>query len=188
MKRLLLAALLALSVPTIAGHPDPVPLHGTVHRVSKFAKRETARFLKECDEARKYVLKYGVQVTPARAHVLATAITTEANAHGFGWRIFAAVLAQESRFREGLNACHGRSEPNCDEGVGQINWPTWGEYLGLDRNRLIYDDVYNVSVAAQILGRLHKLYGSTDVYWWSRYHNIREAQRAQYEGLVIARL
>lgn len=182
MKRLLLAALLALSIPMPAGRPDTVPLHGTVHVASKFAKRETVRFQKDITDATKYIQRFNKAVPSKRAHAIACAVVNESWRQGFSWRIFAAVLAQESHFMPDLHTSRG------DMGLGQINWPTWGDHLALDKHRLIHDDVYNIGVAASILGRLHRLYGSSDVYWWSMYHDYRAHRRAEYEGLVIARL
>ena len=104
-------------------------------------------------------------------------------ARGLDPLLLAGIIAQESHFHADVQACLGRG---CDLGVAQVNWETWGATLGLDRQRLVHDDDYNVGVAAEILADLRRRHGEEGARWWTRYHDRRPDRRAAYAALVRA--
>lgn len=119
----------------------------------------------------------------ARAAGLAASLVEVSDRRGLDPGLLTAILAQESHFHAGVQACLGRG---CDLGVAQVNWETWGGALRLDRERLIHDDGYNVEVAAAILADLRRRHGEEGGRWWTRYHDRRAERREAYAARVRA--
>lgn len=180
--RIIAAMVAVLALPAVAsapaGDPLPPPLELPAGPPElAVLDRPAARALAE------FVRRVNPAVPRPRAAALAASLVEVGARRGLDPGLLAAILAQESHFHAGVQACLGRG---CDLGVAQVNWETWGGALGLDRERLIHDDGYNVEVAAAILADLRRRHGEEGGRWWTRYHDRRAERREAYAARVLA--
>lgn len=92
------------------------------------------------------------------------------------WVTYTAMLVQESMLLDDPN---GSMYSCTDCGLTQIHYPTWGEVLGLDKYRLVYDTMYSMDISYRILKRYKKQYGH-EQDWYTRYHSSTPVIRERY--------
>lgn len=180
--KILAAALTVLSLPAVASAPvgehlpPPLQIAPTPPELWTL-DRPVAQSIVA------FIRRINPDVPVSRATALAASIVVESERHVLDPLLLAGILAQETHFHADVQSCLGRG---CDLGVAQVNWETWGAELGLDRQRLIHDDAYNVGVAAGILSDLRRRHGVEGLGWWTRYHDRRPERRAEYAARVRA--
>lgn len=98
---------------------------------------------------------------------------------------FIAILFQESSLWVDPSNCLKNSE-SCskDYGIGQVNFPTWGEHLNIDKVRALTDLQYSVEISAKVL-HSYKRFKKSEKNWWSRYHSKTPERRKDYEERVL---
>jgi hypothetical protein len=178
--RIVAAALTLLALPAVASAPAGLGLPPPL-RLLPEPPELTALDRPASQAIVAFVRRVNPDVPVARATALTAAIVAACERRGLDPLLLAAIIGQESHFHADVQACLGRG---CDLGVGQVNWETWGAALGLDRQRLIHDDAYNVGVAADILVDLRRRHGGEGGRWWTRYHDRRPERRAEYAARV----
>lgn len=131
----------------------------------------------------KFVQKTNPQLTPAEAERIAGIIEKVAEENDIDVILFAAVIRQESHFKNGQKVCHvvlGRR--TCDYGIAQVN-TFWVDEWELDASKLKNDVEYNITVAAKILkGVLDRSKG--DKYAYSLYNSSDPDARAAYQERI----
>lgn len=133
--------------------------------------------------------------------VLNPALSRERSAQ-LGWRIhaaakqfgidpylMAAIVRLESNF-ESVKACWdapwNKENPiTCDWGLGQIN-DVWLKTWNLDPEKLLREDMYNLTVMARLLRDLYRQFGAQDSHWYSLYHNNVQHYRDIWEAKLEA--
>lgn len=176
------ATLTVLALPAVARAPAGAPLPPPIQHLAP-PPELTALDAPVAHDIAAFIRRVNPDVPAPRASALTAAILAESGRHGLDPLLLTGIMAQESHFHAGVQACLGRG---CDLGVAQVNWETWGAALGLDRHRLIHDDAYNVGVAATILADLQRRHGAEGGRWWTRYHDRRAERRAAYAAHVRA--
>jgi soluble lytic murein transglycosylase-like protein len=131
----------------------------------------------------RFVQKTNAALTPTEAERIAGIIEKVADEQQIDVILFAAVIRQESHFKNGIKSCrsvHGRR--SCDYGIAQVN-TFWVDEWELDAGRLKNDVEYNITVAAKILkGVLVK--GKGDKYAYSLYNSATPEHRAAYQERI----
>lgn len=173
----LLAVPAVASAPAGAGLPPPLQLLPAPPELTALDRPAGQAIVS-------FIRRVNPDVPVARASALGAAIVAASERRGLDPLLLAAIVGQESHFHADVQACLGRG---CDLGVGQVNWETWGAALGLDRQRLVHDDAYNLGVAAHILADLRRRHGDEGGRWWTRYHDRRDERRVEYAARVRAR-
>lgn len=120
------------------------------------------------------------KVSPPEAKRIGKLVVKVCAKHRVDPLLLAAIVMHESAFKPGTLVCTGRG--GCDYGLGQIN-EVHIDDLGLDPERLVFDDAYNLEVAARLLARARR-FADTDPKWWSRYHDRRDKPRLAWEMKV----
>jgi hypothetical protein len=124
-------------------------------------------------------------VTSPRAWELARGITSASRRFGIEPLLFAAIVRQESDFQANVKVCyivvrHHACFPTCDYGLAQVNQVQVDRW-GLEADRLVQDDAYNLFQGARVLAILKREYGDDEPNWWSRYNSASPTPRALYE-------
>lgn len=98
---------------------------------------------------------------------------------------FLAILFQESSLRTDPKDCAVEVK-NCtpDFGIGQVNFPVWGDHLKMDRIRALTDVAYSVELSAKVL-HSYKRFKKHERNWWSRYHSKTSERRKDYEERIL---
>jgi len=180
MMRPSIAMLVSLAVPAPAlapvlePLPPPIELMAAPPPLPPSASRAPQAILD-------FIRRVNPDVPVARATRLAATIAEVSAARGLDPLLLTGIIAQESHFHADVQACHAFG---CDLGVAQIHWETWAGWLKLDRHRLIHDDDYNILMAGEILVDLRTRFGVEGPAWWTRYHDPRPEQRAEYAQRV----
>ena len=131
---------------------------------------------------------------------------------GLDWKIFLAILIQESSLTLDPQECYIRELhppyvkvlykthhrvfhrlirakpiPCVDYGISQVNYYTWGHVMRLSKERLLTDPKYAIWVAKNILQTYKKAYPH-DWTWYLRYHSGTSDLKAEYQGFILKRL
>lgn len=161
------ALLLAAAVPACTARLETVP----PPPVPKYLPNPAgvAQFIKDARPG----------IDPKEATRIAKLIVSACAKYRVDPLTLASIVAHESQFEREVLACTPRG---CDYGLGQINEVHIDE-MKLDPDRLLFDDAYNLNVAARILSR-EKEHQTTEKNWYSRYHDARTPQRTKYEEKV----
>lgn len=107
---------------------------------------------------------------------VASAIETVSLEYQLQTDLLVSIAFAESGFKRRQKNCN--SNLTCDHGLMQIN-TIWIEHYGLDADRLVKDDLYNLRVAGRILSHLRKYYGH-EPDWWTRFHSFTPKHRRNY--------
>ena len=131
----------------------------------------------------KFVQKTNPKLTQQEAEKIAAIIEKVSDEQGIDTILFAAVIRQESHFKNGIKACHFvNNRRTCDYGIAQVN-TFWVDEWELDAARLRTDIEYNITVAAKILkGVLDSKKG--DKFAYSLYNSADPVARAQYQERI----
>lgn len=124
-------------------------------------------------------------MTPVRARSLAKSIIWASGKFGIEPLLYAAIIRQESNFVPDIKLCyvvrrHHVDVPTCDYGLSQVNQVQVDRW-GLDAERLVYDEAYNLFYGAKVLAALKRKYAATEPNWWSRFNSANPTPRAIYE-------
>lgn len=168
MKKCLIALLLVMSACT----PKPSPAPEQPKPVAVCPPMLT-----------RFVEKTNPTLTPAEAQRIAGIIEKVADEQGIDVILFAAVIRQESHFKNGQKVCHFvNNRRTCDYGIAQVN-SFWVDEWELDASKLKNDVEYNITVAAKILkGVLDRSKG--DKFAYSLYNSVDPVARAQYQERI----
>lgn len=127
------------------------------------------------------------------------------------WRLFISILFQESSLTLDPQNCytnelhplpvkvkmssHGKviyrtmagiPKKCIDYGIAQINFRTWGEELGLNKELLVTNIDYSINAASKILFYYKHRYAKHDSKWHLRYHSNTPEFKNAY-GTVIGK-
>jgi hypothetical protein len=128
----------------------------------------------------RFIQKSNPSLQQDEAEKIAGIIEKVADEHEIDVILFAAVIRQESHFKNGSKACRSiNGRRTCDYGIAQIN-TFWVDEWELDAKKLRNDVEYNVSVAAKILKSVLQK-GKGDKYAYSLYNSADPAARAAYQ-------
>ena len=115
---------------------------------------------------------------PMKAAIIADHIHKELVAKDIDWKIFLAILFQESSLKTDPQAGHSHQ---IDYGIGQINARTWKDSLKLDLKKLKTDPIYAISKTVKILANYKDRYAHKELNWYTRYHSGTPSKRAIYQ-------
>lgn len=143
------------------------------------------------------------------ADKIATAILRYSRDINLDWRVFISILFQESSLTLDPQNCYmnelhppivrikhiknhkvtyrlvQKKVKKCiDYGIAQINFRTWGEELGLNKELLVTDIDYSINAASKILFYYKHRYAKRDAKWHLRYHSNTPEFKTAY-GKVI---
>jgi hypothetical protein len=124
------------------------------------------------------ILRNNPKIDIKFAKKLRQAIFMSCLRHKIPCKIYTAILMQESKYK--LGAVNRVTQ---DHGVAQINHKTAAAF-GFDIERLTTDLEYSVDAGAQVLADFRRMYGKTEVDFWTRYNSSNPYQRAIYYELV----
>lgn len=170
MKRMLLAAALATVPMKTRDLPPP--------------KRLVPVYSDNAEGVTKFIQAVAPRVERKRAARLGKLIEGAAKRREVSPLLLASVVAHESwLFKPNLRICYERrGKMLCDHGLGQVN-TLKVEELGLDGDRLVEDDAYNLTIVGALLARARKECEGQPT-WFSCYHDLRPRPRAAYESKV----
>jgi hypothetical protein len=102
------------------------------------------------------------------------------------WRIYLAILFQESSLRVDPTKCKNNIESCRDFGIGQVAYKYWGKPLKVNKHKALTDLEYSVALSIQVLENYRKKYAKKDRYWYTRYHSNTPKLRKRYLKRIIS--
>ena len=119
------------------------------------------------------------------AQEIAQEVTSQAEENHFDWKLFLAVLFQESSLHRDPHNCL-KVRLHCrDFGIGQVNWRTWGIRWRLNKLLLVTNYPYAIGVSARIFAQYQNRFKAHDRYWLGRYNSGTLEYRRDYQKKVL---
>lgn len=148
------------------------------------------------DATAQYIRVLRPDVSARRAARLGAVIDYWAKKYDLDPDLMTAIIQAESRFETGIQACWPAPwkaadeitkscQPKekwitCDHGLAQIN-EVWIHNWGLDKDKLLHDDAYNIAIQARLLYQLKKEFGDAEPEdWYGRYNSSLEPFKTKY--------
>lgn len=133
----------------------------------------------------KSIRHYSPHINKRLSKRIAKAVLASSMRWGVDWRVLLAILQQESSFRVDPQGCiHKKCS---DYGIGQINFKTWGDILGLSKKKLLTDVSYNINAVGQILSMVKKGHEKNSK-WYLRYHSLNHNRQLVYNSFVAPKV
>lgn len=135
------------------------------------------------DETPQYIVSLKPEIDRRYARRLGKLIDYWAGRYDLDPDLLVVIIRTESYFMPDTLACwpapwKGPDEMTCDHGLAQIN-EVWIDQWGLDADRLVHDDAYNIMVAARLLATLKRDHGE-EPGWYGLYHSNIPARKRVY--------
>jgi hypothetical protein len=127
------------------------------------------------------IKKNDPKIHSTQAILLAVEIAKVTKKYKIPYKIFTAILMQESKYTlSAVNCYKGMCR---DYGISQINVRTI-EHYKFCKDKLIKNLPYSIEAGAIVLKDIKRRFEKLDENWWSRYNSGTPEKRRQYEKLV----